>query len=199
MTGAFQARGNLDQRLRRQAAVDLAGLAHAEPCASLWTPPRCSPPVMAGRAANGLSTINHDADGGWHGHASVGFTSADKPDRRHSAGKTHAVAVPGCVGRSASATPASSALSPHHPSPTGSNTCSPQPPRARCCSAHWRALSPPPQAAGPSNPRHRLVRVRPEHLDQLYTALLDDGYSPGHCATPDPVQDHAAHANSACR
>jgi integrase len=26
--------------------------------------------------------------------------------------------------------------------------------------------------------RHRLDRLRPEHLDQLYTALLDDGYSP---------------------
>ena len=26
--------------------------------------------------------------------------------------------------------------------------------------------------------RHRLDRLRPEHLDQLYTALLDNGYSP---------------------
>lgn len=26
--------------------------------------------------------------------------------------------------------------------------------------------------------RHRLDRLRPEHLDQLYTALLDVGYSP---------------------
>ena len=29
--------------------------------------------------------------------------------------------------------------------------------------------------------RHRLDRLRPEHLDQLYTALLDDGYSPPPC------------------
>ena len=37
--------------------------------------------------------------------------------------------------------------------------------------------------------RHRLDRLRPEHLDQLYTPLLDDGYSPASVlrAPPHPV------------
>jgi hypothetical protein len=35
-----------------------------------------------------------------------------------------------------------------------------------------------PPAPDPGIGRHRLDRLRSEHLDQLYTALLDAGYSP---------------------
>ena len=39
--------------------------------------------------------------------------------------------------------------------------------------------------------RHRLDRLRPEHLDQLYTALLDDGYSPASVLRHHRVQSRA--------
>ena len=48
---------------------------------------------MAGRAANGESTIYQDAEGRWHGFVSVGFALTGKPDRRHVTGKTRAVVV----------------------------------------------------------------------------------------------------------
>jgi len=49
--------------------------------------------------------------------------------------------------------------------------------------------------------RHRLDRLRPEHLDQLYTALLDDSYSPPPCSgttasCPGPSRSRSSAATS---
>ncbi|CCG02024.1 Integrase [Blastococcus saxobsidens DD2] len=134
---------------------------------------------MAGRASNGESTIYQDADGRWHGYVSVGFTLTGKPDRRHVTGKTRAVVVAkvrdlerkrdaGTI--NAVSTPTVADWLEHW-----LTTIAPRRVRQRTLESYESAVR---KHLVPGLGRHRLDRLRPEHLDQLYTALLDAGYSP---------------------
>src|SRR3954466_9931589 len=134
---------------------------------------------MAGRASNGESTIYKGTDGRWHGYASVGFTLEGKLDRRHVSSKIRGVVVAkvrelerrrdsGTVG--ATATPTVAWWLEHW-----LTTIAPRRVRQRTLESYESAVRLH-LIAGIG--RHRLDRLRPEHLDQLYTALLDDGYSP---------------------
>ncbi|NEK87813.1 site-specific integrase [Blastococcus saxobsidens] len=134
---------------------------------------------MVGRAANGESTIYQDAEGRWHGYVSVGFTLIGKLDRRHVTGKTRAVVVAkvrdlerkrdaGTL--SAVSTPTVADWLEHW-----LTTIAPRRVRQRTLESYESAVR---KHLIPGLGRHRLDRLRPEHLDQLYTALLDAGYSP---------------------
>src|ERR687893_1504123 len=134
---------------------------------------------MAGRASNGESTIYKGADGRWHGYVSVGFTLDGKLDRRHVSSKNRGVLVAkvrelerkrdsGTVGETS--TPTVAWWLEHW-----LTTIAPRRVRQRTLESYESAVR---RLLTPAMARHRLDRLRPEHLDQLYTALLDDGYSP---------------------
>src|SRR3954465_10026851 len=134
---------------------------------------------MAGRASNGESTIYKGADGRWHGYVSVGFTLDGKLDRRHVSSKSRGVVlarVRELERKRDSGT--ISAVS----TPTVAEwleqwltTIAPRRVRQRTLESYESAVR---RHLIPGLGRHRLDRLRPEHLDQLYTALLEDGYSP---------------------
>src|SRR5688500_6010221 len=134
---------------------------------------------MAGRASNGESTIYKGADGRWHGYVSVGFKLDGTLDRRHVSGKSRGVVVAkvrelerkrdsGTVGEAS--TPTVAWWLEHW-----LTTIAPRRVRQRTLESYESAVR---KHLIPGIGRHRLDRLRPEHLDQLYTALLDDGYSP---------------------
>src|SRR3954468_2147080 len=134
---------------------------------------------MAGRASNGESTIYKGADGRWHGYVSVGFTLDGKLDRRHVSSKNRGVVVAkvrelerkrdsGMI--SETSTPTVAWWLEHW-----LTTIAPRRVRQRTLESYESAVR---KHLIPGIGRHRLDRLRPEHLDQLYTALLDDGYSP---------------------
>src|SRR3954452_23029746 len=134
---------------------------------------------MAGRASNGESTIYKGADGRWHGYVSVGFALHGKVDRRHVSSKSRAVVVAkvrelerkrdtGMVSETSTPTVAwwlEDWLT----------TIAPRRVRQRTLESYESAVR---KHLIPGIGRHRLDRLRAEHLDQLYTALLDAGYSP---------------------
>src|ERR671927_81504 len=134
---------------------------------------------MAGRASNGESTIYKGADGRWHGYVSVGFKLDGKPDRRHVSSKSRGVVVAkvrdlerrrddGTV--STTSAPTVADWLEHW-----LTTIAPRRVRQRTLESYESAVR---KHLIPGIGRHRLDRLRPEHLDQLYTALLDAGYSP---------------------
>src|SRR3982751_3061948 len=134
---------------------------------------------MAGRASNGESTIYKGADGRWHGYVSVGFKLDGTLDRRHVSSKNRGVVVTkvreverkrdsGIV--SETSTPTVAEWLEHW-----LTTIAPRRVRQRTLESYESAVR---KHLIPGIGRHRLDRLRPEHLDQLYTALLDDGYSP---------------------
>src|SRR3712207_7888487 len=134
---------------------------------------------MAGRASNGESTIYKGADGRWHGYVSVGFKLAGTLDRRHVSSKNRGVVVAkvrelerkrddGTV--STTSAPTVGAWLEHW-----LTTIAPRRVRQRALESYESAVR---KHLIPGLGRHRLDRLRPEHLDQLYTALLDTGYSP---------------------
>src|SRR5690349_19572698 len=134
---------------------------------------------MAGRASNGESSIYKGADGRWHGYVSVGYKLNGKIDRRHVTGKTRRVVVDKVR-----------ELERKRDSGTVTETSTPT---VGAWLEHWLAAIAPRRVRQrtvesyessvrkhliPVIGRHRLDRLRPEHLDQLYTQLLDAGYSP---------------------
>src|SRR3954464_4688758 len=134
---------------------------------------------MPGRASNGESTIYKGADGRWHGYVSVGFTLDRKLDRRHVSSKNRGVVVAkvrelerkrdsGTVGETS--TPTVAWWLEHW-----LTTIAPRRVRHRTLESYESAVR---KHLIPGIGRHRIDRLRPEHLDQLYTALLDAGYSP---------------------
>ncbi|SDM04073.1 Site-specific recombinase XerD [Geodermatophilus siccatus] len=134
---------------------------------------------MSGRASNGESTIYKGADGRWHGYVSVGFTLDGRLDRRHVSSKSRGVVVAkvrelerqrdtGTV--SETSTPTVAWWLEHW-----LTTIAPRRVRQRTLESYESAVR---KHLIPGIGRHRMDRLRPEHLDQLYTALLDDGYSP---------------------
>src|SRR3954465_10806978 len=134
---------------------------------------------MAGRASNGESTIYKGADGRWHGYVSVGFTLDGKLDRRHVSSKSRGVVLARV--RELERKRDSGMIS-ETSTPTVAwwleqwlTTIAPRRVRQRTLESYESAVR---KHLIPGIGRHRLDRLRPEHLDQLYTALLDDGYSP---------------------
>jgi integrase len=134
---------------------------------------------MAGRASNGESTIYKGTDGRWHGYVSVGFKLDGALDRRHVSSKSRGVVVTkvrelerkrddGTV--STTAAPTVGAWLEHW-----LTTIAPRRVRQRTLESYESAVR---KRLIPGIGRHRLDRLRPEHLDQLYTALLAAGYSP---------------------
>src|SRR4051795_6989737 len=134
---------------------------------------------MAGRASNGESTIYKGADGRWHGYVSVGFTLDGKLDRRHVSSKSRGVVVAkvrelerkrdsGTV--TETSTPTAAAWLEHW-----LTNIAPRRVRQRTVESYESSVR---KHLIPLIGRHRLDRLRPEHLDQLYTQWLDAGYSP---------------------
>ena len=134
---------------------------------------------MAGRASNGESTIYKGADGRWHGYVSVGYKLNGKLDRRHVTGRTRGVVVDkvrelerkrdsGTV--TETSTPTVGAWLEHWLA-----TIAPRRVRQRTVESYQSSVR---KHLIPVIGLHRLDRLRPEHLDQLYTQLLDAGYSP---------------------
>src|ERR1700712_1410611 len=134
---------------------------------------------MTGRASNGESTIFKGADGRWHGWVSVGFKLNGKPDRRHVSAKTRAPVVDkvrelerkrdsGTV--TETSTPTVAAWLEHWLA-----NIAPRRVRQRTVESYESSVR---RHLIPGVGRHRLDRLRPEHLDQLYTQLLDAGYAP---------------------
>src|SRR3954453_18068663 len=134
---------------------------------------------MAGRASNGETTIYKGADGRWHGYVSVGFTLDGKLDRRHVSSRSRGVVVAkvrqlerkrdsGTVGETS--TPTVGWWLEHW-----LTTIAPRRVRQRTLESYESAVR---KHLIPGIGRHPLDRLRPEHRDQLYPALLDDGYSP---------------------
>src|SRR4051794_17288117 len=129
---------------------------------------------MAGRASNGESTIYKGADGRWHGYITVGFKLDGKLDRRHVSSKSRVVVVAkvrelerkrdsGTVGETS--TPTVAAWLEHWLA-----NIAPRRVRQRTAESYESSVR---RHLIPGLGRHRLDRLRPEHLDQLYMQLLD--------------------------
>src|SRR3954469_12495998 len=134
---------------------------------------------MAGRASEGAPTIAKGAEGGWQGYVSVGFKLDGKLDRRHVSSKNRGVVVAkvrelerkrdsGTV--SETSTPTVAWWLEHWLTTIAARRV-----RQRTLESYESAVR---RHLIPGIGRHRMTRLRPEHLDQLYTALLDAGYSP---------------------
>src|SRR3954469_6933339 len=134
---------------------------------------------MAGRVSNGESTIYKGADGRWHGYVSVGYKLDGRLDRRHVTGGSRGVVADkvrelerkrdsGTV--TETSTPTVVAWLEHW-----LTTIAPRRVRQRTVESYESSVR---KHLIPGVGRHRLDRLRPEHLDQLYTQLLDAGYSP---------------------
>jgi hypothetical protein len=134
---------------------------------------------MAGRASNGESTIYKGADGRWHGYVSVGYKLNGHLDRRHVSAKARAAVVEkvralelrrstGTV--STVSTPTVAEWLEHW-----LTNVAPRRVRQRTLEGYETIVR---RHLIPGIGRHRIDRLQAEHLDQLYTALLDAGYSP---------------------
>src|SRR3954469_9513190 len=134
---------------------------------------------MAGRVSNGESTIYKGADGRWHGYVSVGYKLDGRLDRRHVTGGSRGVVADkvrelerqrdsGTV--TETSTPTVAAWLDHW-----LTNIAPRRVRQRTVESYESSVR---KHLIPSIGRHRLDRLRPEHLDQLYMQLLDAGYSP---------------------
>src|SRR3954468_14655021 len=134
---------------------------------------------MAERASNGESTIFKGADGRWHGYVSVWFRLDGKLDRRHVSSKSRSVVVTRVreLERKRDAGTISSTAAPTVASwlEHWLTTIAPRRVRQRTLESYESAVR---RHLIPGIGRLRIDRLRPEHLDQLYTALLDAGYSP---------------------
>src|SRR4051794_10536997 len=134
---------------------------------------------MTRRASNGESTIFKGADGRWHGYVSVGFRLDGKLDRRHVSSKSRSVVVTRV--RELERKRDSGTISPTTAPTVASwlehwlTTIAPHRVRQRTLESYESAVR---NHLIPGIGRLRIDRLRPEHLDQLYTALLDAGYSP---------------------
>lgn len=134
---------------------------------------------MTGRASNGESTIFKGADGRWHGYVSVGYKLNGRLDRRHVSSMKRSLVVDkvrelerkrdsGTV--TETSTPTVAAWLEHWLA-----NIAPRRVRQRTVESYESSVR---KHLIPAIGRHRLDRLRPEHLDQLYMQLLDAGYSP---------------------
>src|SRR6476469_6118169 len=143
---------------------------------------------MTGRASNGESTIFKGADGRWHGYVSVGYKLNCRLDRRHVSSMKRGLVVDkvrelerkrdsGTV--TETSTPTVAAWLEHW-----LTSIAPRRVRQRTVETYESSVR---KHLIPVIGRHRLDRLRPEHLDQLYMQLLDAGYSPATVLRAHPI------------
>jgi integrase len=136
--------------------------------------------IMAGRGANGRSTIVKQADGRWHGFVSMGAKGDGTRDRRHVSAATRAAVVEkvktleakrdaGMVGASGKAMLVDEWLD-----YWAENIASVRV-RARTLATYRTMIR---MHVNPYIGKRRLDQLQPEHLEQTYKQLLDKGLSP---------------------
>jgi integrase len=136
---------------------------------------------MASRKPNGASSIYRGSDGDWHGRVTVGFRDDGSPDRRHVRGSSEAVVIKKVRAlekrRESGAVPAVgrrwtfAAWLEHWLE----NIARPGL-RQRSYEAYVIAVR---RHLVPNLGKHRLDRLRPEHLERLYRRMIDGGAKPG--------------------
>ncbi len=135
---------------------------------------------MAGRGANGRSTIVKQADGRWHGFVSMGATGDGRRDRRHVSAATRTAAVEkskaleakrdaGVVG-----TTGKPMLVDEWLDYWATNIASVRV-RPRTLNTYRAMIR---MHLNPYIGKRRLDQLQPEHLEQTYKQLLDKGLSP---------------------
>jgi len=132
---------------------------------------------MARRAANGESSIHQGADGRWHGYVTVGLRPGARADRRHVSAATRAGTVSKVrdlerqrdAGLTATAGPAPTLGEwlEHWLANIAAHRV-----RRRSLESYRATVR---LHLSPGIGRHRLDRLQPEHLEQLYSALLNQG------------------------
>ena len=132
---------------------------------------------MTGRAAAGESTIYQDPAGRWHGNVSMGLKAGGKRDRRHVSGlrRSDVVSKVRALERKRDA---GTATTPGRTITVGAwldhwiDTIAAR--RVRPSTLHrYRQLVA--NQLRPQLGHHRLDKLQPEHLESLYTHLLDGG------------------------
>ena len=135
---------------------------------------------MGSRKPNGASSIYLGSDGSWHGRVTVGFKDDGAPDRRHVRGATEAVVIRKVR-----------VLEKHRESGTLpsagqrwtvagwlehwlENIARPGL-RYRSYAAYRVAVR---RHLVPNLGKHRLDRLRPEHLERLYRRMIEAGAKP---------------------
>ncbi|PBC78925.1 integrase-like protein [Streptomyces sp. TLI_235] len=134
------------------------------------------------RLPNLESTIYPGADGRWHGRVTMGVKSDGSPDRRHRTGKTEAevkrkvkeLETARDAGR---VTKAGRAPTVEQWMTTYLDTIAAPKLKPRSLDDYWSKTR---NHIIPGIGKHRLDRLRPEHLDVLYAQLLAEGRAPSH-------------------
>src|SRR5581483_4308580 len=137
---------------------------------------------MATRKGNLESTIYEGKDGRWHGRVTMGVKPDGSEDRRHrQAGslteikrKVRELEKQRDAGRVAKAGRVPTV---EQWLVTYLTTIAPQKLKPRSLDDYWSKTR---NDIVPGIGRHRLDRLRPEHLDELYLTLLKQGHAPSH-------------------
>lgn len=134
---------------------------------------------MAGRAANGRSTVIKRADGRWHGYVSMGTGGDGRRDRRHVSAKTRPEVVAKVkaleANRDAAHVATAKTTTVEEWLTYWSETIAPARVRARTLATYKSMIR---MHLLPYIGRRRLDKLLPEHVEQTYKQLLDKGLSP---------------------
>ncbi len=136
---------------------------------------------MTNRAASGESSIYRDEDGRWHGYVSMGLKENGRRDRRHVSGARRADVVAKVRALEAKRDAGTAEAAGRAPT-VGDwldhwlEHIAPRRVRARTLESYEALVR---LHLRPGLGHHRLDRLQPEHLEQLYGSLLEDkGLSP---------------------
>jgi integrase len=136
---------------------------------------------MSNRAASGESSIYRDEAGRWHGYVSMGLKENGRRDRRHVSGARRSDVVAKVRGLEAKRDAGTAEAAGRAPT-VGDwldhwlEHIAPRRVRARTLESYEALVR---LHLRPGIGHHRLDRLQPEHLEQLYGSLLDDkGLSP---------------------
>lgn len=134
---------------------------------------------MAGRAANGRSTIIKQSDGRWHGFVSMGSSGDGRRDRRHVSAKTRPEVVAKVkdleAKRDAAYVVAAKPMTVEEWLAYWSESIAPARVRARTLASYKSMIR---MHLLPYIGKRRLDQLLPEHIELMYTKLLDKGLSP---------------------
>ncbi len=134
------------------------------------------------RRPNGASSIYLGKDGSWHGRVTVGFKDDGRPDRRHIQGKTEATVIKRV--RELERSRDSGAIRKAGHCPTVEEWVTTYLDTIAARSLAPRSLDDYRSKAKnwiiPRLGMHRLDRLRPEHLDQLYSKMSAAGMASSH-------------------
>lgn len=137
---------------------------------------------MPERAPNMESTIYEGKDGRWHGRVTMGLKADGSPDRRHRSAKTEAqvkakVKALERLRDKGQAPKAGRIPTVEQWMTTYLDTIAVHRLKPRSLDDYWSKTR---NDIVPAVGKHRLDRLRPEHLDVMYTDLLDKGHAPSH-------------------